>query len=165
MGHPWGSRAARRAVTVGGTWGILSHRSVPPAEHRSVPDVGMLGSFSDRTRSRSQIKIYPHPTPCASVMIPKRSELCITKIRYFQTDFLPCSLQFSTYHWDTICRNFGGFLSWPVEMYVLRNIILSEILNQFWHLRRKKHFILFVKTRQSCICHNLPLKLLFVILK
>lgn len=43
---------ARKTVTLDGIWGILSDRSVPPSEHRSVPDVGMIGDFSERHKKQ-----------------------------------------------------------------------------------------------------------------
>lgn len=92
---------AHRAVTLDGTWGILSDRSVPPSKHRSVPDGGMLEDFSDKHKKQVPNKNIPSSNPmcqCNDTKAFRDMKSQSMKIRYLHTDFLPCSLKFSTYH-------------------------------------------------------------------
>lgn len=92
---------ARRAVTLDGTWGILSDRSGHPSEDRFVSDAGMLGDFSDRHKKQVPNKNIPSYHPMCQSKNTKAFRYVKSqsmKINYFQKDFFPCSLQFSTYH-------------------------------------------------------------------
>lgn len=124
----------RRAVNLDGAWGILSARSAPPSEHRSVPDVGTLGHFAGKHKKQVPNKNIPSfntTYQCNDTKSFRDVKSQSIKIRYFHTDFLPCRLKFSTYHWDTVCRNFLIFGPWQVELYILRNIIFQKSLTSF----------------------------------
>lgn len=106
--------------------------------------------------NRSQAKMCLKPTLFVSVMIwlsqmwsPEALKLGLST-----EDCLPCSLKFSTCHWDTLCRIFHfslpGRWNLRIQVYsiVLKSIILSEILDQLLHSRRIKHLILCEEKRQ-----------------